>query len=45
MSLITPHGGNLVDREARGAERESLLRAAATLPSVTINAAPKRIWN
>lgn len=38
MSLITPHGGKLVDREARGAERESLLSAAANLPSVTINA-------
>lgn len=38
MSLIAPHGGTLVDREARGAERESLLRASATLPSVTINA-------
>ncbi|HQR34160.1 MAG TPA: sulfate adenylyltransferase [Blastocatellia bacterium] len=38
MSLITPHGGKLVDREARGAEREALLRASATLPSVTINA-------
>lgn len=38
MSLITPHGGKLVDRETRGAERESLLRAAATLPAVTINA-------
>lgn len=38
MSLITPHGGKLIDREARGAERESLLRASATWPSVTINA-------
>lgn len=38
MSLITPHGGKLVDREARGTERESWLGAAATLPSVTINA-------
>lgn len=38
MSLILPHGGNLIDREARGAERETLLRAAAKLPSVTINA-------
>lgn len=38
MSLITPHGGKLVDREARGAERETLLRASATLPSVTVNA-------
>ncbi len=38
MSLIAPHGGTLVDREARGAERESLLRASVALPSVTINA-------
>ena len=38
MSLITPHGGKLIDREVRGAEREALLRAAATLPSVTVNA-------
>ncbi|MFN0109122.1 MAG: sulfate adenylyltransferase, partial [Blastocatellia bacterium] len=38
MSLITPHGGKLVNREAQGAERENLLRASATLPSVTINA-------
>lgn len=38
MSLIEPHGGRLVDREARGGERESLLRQAAKMPSVTINA-------
>ncbi|MFN0086100.1 MAG: sulfate adenylyltransferase [Blastocatellia bacterium] len=38
MSLIAPHGGILVDREARGAEREALLRASAKLPSVTLNA-------
>lgn len=38
MSLITPHGGKLIDREVRGAEREALLRAAAILPSVTVNA-------
>jgi sulfate adenylyltransferase len=38
MSLIAPHGGTLVDREARGAERESLLRASAKLPGITINA-------
>ena len=38
MSLITPHGGKLIDREVRGAEREVLLRAAAILPSVTVNA-------
>ncbi|MEP7340977.1 MAG: sulfate adenylyltransferase [Acidobacteriota bacterium] len=38
MSLIAPHGGTLVDREARSAERETLLRASAALPVVTINA-------
>ena len=38
MSLISPHGGNLIDREARGAELEALLRTVAKLPSVTINA-------
>lgn len=38
MSLIQPHGGVLVNREVHGAERESLLRAAETLPTVTINA-------
>ena len=38
MSLITPHGGKLVNREAQGAEREALLKTSATLPSVTINA-------
>jgi sulfate adenylyltransferase len=38
MSLIEPHGGRLIDREARGQERESLLRASAKMPSVTINA-------
>lgn len=38
MSLISPHGGKLVDREARGAERESLLRASAKMPELTINA-------
>ncbi len=38
MSLISPHGGKLVDREARGTERESLLRASAKMPELTINA-------
>ncbi|MEO6724777.1 MAG: sulfate adenylyltransferase [Blastocatellia bacterium] len=38
MSLIAPHGGTLVDREARGAKRETLLRASVALPGVTINA-------
>jgi len=38
MSLITPHGGKLVNRAVNGAERENWLRAAATLPGVTVNA-------
>src|SRR5262247_476481 len=38
MSLIEPHGGRLIDREARGAERESLLRASARMPELTLNA-------
>jgi sulfate adenylyltransferase len=38
MSLIEPHGGKLVDREARGAERESLLRASVKMPELTLNA-------
>ena len=38
MSLITPHGGKLVNREANDTERESWLRAAEGLPSVIINA-------
>jgi sulfate adenylyltransferase len=38
MSLIEPHGGILVDREARGAEREALLRASVKMPGLTINA-------
>jgi sulfate adenylyltransferase len=38
MSLIEPHGGILVNREARGAERESLLRASVKMPGLTINA-------
>src|SRR5262245_16143319 len=38
MSLIEPHGGRLIDREARGAERESLLRASAHMPGLTLNA-------
>lgn len=38
MSLIEPHGGRLVDREARGAERESLLRASVKAPELTLNA-------
>ncbi len=38
MSLIEPHGGRLIDREAGGAERESLLRASARMPELTLNA-------
>ncbi len=38
MSLIAPHGGTLVDRTARGAAREALLRAATKLPSLELNA-------
>jgi sulfate adenylyltransferase len=38
MSLIEPHGGRLIDREARGGERESLLRASAHMPELTLNA-------
>jgi len=37
MSLIDPHGGKLIDREARGAERESLLRASVKAPELTLN--------
>jgi sulfate adenylyltransferase len=38
MSLIEPHGGKLIDRELRGAEREAMLRASAKMPSLTVNA-------
>ena len=38
MSLIEPHGGRLIDREARGAEREELLRQSAHMPELTLNA-------
>jgi len=38
MSLIDPHGGKLIDREARGAEREALLRASVKMPELTLNA-------
>jgi sulfate adenylyltransferase len=37
MSLIEPHGGKLVDREVRGAERDALLRASAKMPGLTVN--------
>ena len=38
MSLIEPHGGRLIDREARGVERESLLRSSVKMPEMTLNA-------
>ncbi|HKE03297.1 MAG TPA: sulfate adenylyltransferase [Blastocatellia bacterium] len=38
MSLIEPHGGRLIDREARGVERESLLRSSVKMPELTLNA-------
>jgi sulfate adenylyltransferase len=38
MSLIEPHGGQLIDREIRGLEREALARASVKLPSLTLNA-------
>jgi sulfate adenylyltransferase len=38
MSLIQPHGGQLVDRIATGAEREALLQSASHLPTITLNA-------
>src|SRR5262245_62383619 len=38
MSLIEPHGGRLIDREARGVERESLLRASVRMPELTLDA-------
>lgn len=37
MSQIKPHGGELVNRIAEGAEREALLKEAGTLQSITIN--------
>ena len=37
MSLTEAHGGRLIDREARGAEREALLRATAGRPSLKLN--------
>src|ERR687888_1984659 len=38
MSLVETHGGGLVHREAKGAERESLVRASVKMPSLTVNA-------
>src|SRR5215813_1933893 len=36
MKLIDAHGGNLVDREVFGAEREELLQTVASLPQVQL---------
>ncbi|RMH02126.1 MAG: sulfate adenylyltransferase [Planctomycetota bacterium] len=35
--MIAPHGGTLVDRLLKGAERDALLARAAELPSITLN--------
>jgi sulfate adenylyltransferase/3'-phosphoadenosine 5'-phosphosulfate synthase len=35
--LITPHGGELVDRWARGAEKDKLAEKAKSLPAVTLD--------
>lgn len=37
MKLICPHGGNLVNREIQGREREELIRTATALPRVQLN--------
>ena len=37
MKLITPHGGELVNRQIQGSEREELIRTATTLPKVHLN--------
>ena len=38
MSLVLPHGGQLVDRTVTGAAREALLQSVANLPTITLNA-------
>lgn len=38
MSLIPPHGGQLMDRVATGTARETLLREAAHFSAITLNA-------
>ena len=38
MSLVQPHGGQLVNRAAAGTAREALLQSAATLQTITLNA-------
>jgi len=37
MKLINPHGGTLVNREVKGAERKQLALAAAKLPRLQLN--------
>lgn len=37
MKLITPHGGELVNRQIQGGEREELIRTATTLPRIHLN--------
>jgi sulfate adenylyltransferase len=37
MKLITPHGGELVNRQIQDGEREELIRMAITLPKVQLN--------
>jgi len=36
MKLINPHGGNLVNCEIQGREREELIRTATTLPRIQL---------
>ena len=37
MKLITPHGGNLINREVYGSERKELLKTAVSLPKIQLN--------
>jgi sulfate adenylyltransferase len=37
METIKPHGGVLVDREAKGAERDQIVGRAASLPTITLD--------
>lgn len=38
MSLITPHGGKLVNRQLTGAARDAAIKQAASLPRLALNA-------
>ena len=38
MKLIKPHGGNLINREVTGLERERLIEAATDMPALRLNA-------